>query len=494
MAIIGINRGSGARNTGGESTYSFSPASDVSKGSRLVVCLAMDNAAVGGGGPYAVATAGTMFDSVGNTYTYQTRQTASPGNTANDGVSTGIFDSLLDYPLRTTDTITITLSATTVARSYTLTEFQTDNPNWIVTQVWSGGVGGSGANTTPSKASEQPPATGEMLIGVMGAEMGDGTITVDSDTTNGDWSTAQNANVGTTTTGVEISSQYKLITTGGAQTFNQTITSADWASVMAVYTESPLEITNRGSGSRNTGAETNYVITPGSDFRAGTRAVLQLSYDNSGTNGADPFNTITDSLGNTWATDDSQLNDPGAANAGNALRTFSSLLTTPLTTANTITVDFGANTTVARAYILWEIKAKAGFVPAFLGNTSEATGSSTTPTITRTAVGIPVGALVLGVMGAQHGDATVTADSDTTSGSWSVGILANVGTTTAGVKIYSQHKHLLTSADQTFNQTITSSTWCTMVVLYVVVLPNIVFNNYKFIKAGNGMSVTEKIR
>jgi hypothetical protein len=103
-----------------------------------------------------------------------------------------------------------------------------------------------------------------------------------------------------------------------------------------------ITVTARGTGGNSTTA-TSIAIVPASNFAAGTFAVLCLSYDNSGTSGADPFSSISDDAQNTWVSAQASLNDPGAANAGNTGRIFTSQMQTKkLTTGDTITVSFGA--------------------------------------------------------------------------------------------------------------------------------------------------------
>lgn len=244
MALTSTNRGSGARNTGGESTYAISPASTIAAGSFAVLALSVDNAAASGTNPITGVT-----DSVGNTWAAVNGRTRTAG-VANDGVSLNTYASTLATQITSSDTITVNFSTTTVARSYTLTEVASDNGG-TVKIVRASTATGVGASTTPSGTTTEMVYTGDMLFSVMGAEHGDGTITADSDTTNGSWSTAQTANVGTTTAGVEICTQNKIVTAIGDQTYNTTITSADWAVVSMILTDTtkiiPQFLTNGGS-------------------------------------------------------------------------------------------------------------------------------------------------------------------------------------------------------------------------------------------------------
>ena len=209
--------------------------------------------------------------------------------------------------------------------------------------------------------------------------------------------------------------------------------------------------TNRGV-SGNATAATSLTVTPASNLTAGAFAILCVAYDNSGASGADPFTTITDSVGNTWTSRVNVLNDPGAASAGATLRIFTSRITT-LTTANTITVNFGSSTT-AKAWTLTEVVSNAGLVPTFVNGTGTAQ-TTATPTITTSS--ITIGNLVLGAAGGE-GNGTTTGDADTTNGTWSTQQETGFGTTTGGQEITSQFKVVTATATQTYNPTFSAST------------------------------------
>lgn len=217
-----------------------------------------------------------------------------------------------------------------------------------------------------------------------------------------------------------------------------------------------LSAANRGSGGNNTAA-TSLTITPASNFTAGSFGILAVAYDNAGSQGADPFITISDTPVNAWTTRITVLNDPGAASAGAALRIFTAPIST-LTTANTITVSFGATSVTAKAWTLVEVSTNvAGAVVSYLTG-SQATGSGTTQTITTSS--ITINNLVFGALG-QEGNGTRTGDSDTTNGSWSTAQSAGFGTTTGGQEIISQYKIVTATGAQTYNPTATAlGDWC----------------------------------
>lgn len=212
----------------------------------------------------------------------------------------------------------------------------------------------------------------------------------------------------------------------------------------------PLSGINRGTGG-NTTAATSIAIVPGANFASGSMAILALAYDNSGASGADPFTSISDNTGNTWTSRDNRLNDPGAASAGSTLRIFTTAVGT-LGTGTTITVNFGSSTT-AKSWTLTEVTAAVNFIPFFITN-GGATGTSTTPTVTTGS--ITNGDMVFGAM-ANEGNATVTADSDTTNGTWSTQQTVNNGTGTGGMQVASQFKVVNATATQTYNLTLSAS-------------------------------------
>jgi len=224
--------------------------------------------------------------------------------------------------------------------------------------------------------------------------------------------------------------------------------------------------TDRGAGSRSTGSETTYVVSPSGTIATGSLAVLCAAYDNSATGGADPYSSISDSVGNTWTEGGGPtvaLRDPGAANDGVVARWFYSELTTQLTISDTVTISFGANTTVSRAYVFHEVTAATGSSVSAFGDTAT-TGGSTTPSVTRT--GPTSGQMVIGFVAIERGTGTtVTGDADATSGAWSTHQVSQVSTGVGGMSITSQRKVTTATGDQTYNPTLgTSSDWATIIL------------------------------
>lgn len=226
-----------------------------------------------------------------------------------------------------------------------------------------------------------------------------------------------------------------------------------------------VTITARGNGSTNTGGQTTLVGTMASTAADDQMVFLLAAYDNSGTVGADPYSSITDTHGNTWTPIVNILNDPGAADAGVVVRAWYTLQNVSnLVSGNTVTVTFSA-TTVARCWQLYEALSDEPGKTALVHATTN-TGSSTASTAVSVAItqastltgdGTQV---IVAFMGAEHGGTTVTDDADTSGGSWSTGVLNQVGTTTAGMTLNSQYKTPNARVSQTFNNTLgTASDW-----------------------------------
>src|SRR6185295_8457523 len=145
--------------------------------------------------------------------------------------------------------------------------------------------------------------------------------------------------------------------------------------------------TDRGSNNLNTAA-TTVAIAPGSNFDQATFAVLCLAYDNAGSAAADPYSSISDNKSNTWTSRQAALYDPGAASAGATLRIFTSPMEkAALTTSDTITVSFGANTPTAKSWTLHQVTSDSpyGVVGYVTGNVNAGAGTGT-PTVTTTSI------------------------------------------------------------------------------------------------------------
>ncbi len=137
----------------------------------------------------------------------------------------------------------------------------------------------------------------------------------------------------------------------------------------------------------------------------------------------------------------------------------------PFTSSDSVAVNFGTNVVAA----VWTFQDVVTDQPntkvRFIGGT-EASGASTTPSITRAVGGYATGDLIVGAVGAEQ-TAAITADSDTTEGSWSAALTTSVGSGATGQEIITQRKVVTAAAaGQTYNVTITSTDWTAMILVF----------------------------
>lgn len=99
-----------------------------------------------------------------------------------------------------------------------------------------------------------------------------------------------------------------------------------------------ITVTERDAHNGSTAA-TSHALVPATNFTSNTYALLILGYENTGTAGADPISSVTDTDSNTWTLIHNVLYDPAGAGAGTVLR-FYECSNCSLTTGDTITVAF----------------------------------------------------------------------------------------------------------------------------------------------------------
>lgn len=253
MALTGTDRGTGG-NTTAATSLAVVPGSTIPAGDMAVLVVAYDNAGSGGSDPYS-----SISDSAGNTWTSRQNSLNDPG-AASAGVAFRIFTSLLTTQLTTGSTITVSFGSTSVtAKAWTLSSVNggAGTPTYVT------GGQATGSSTTPSVTSGSI-ASGDMIVGAFGAEAGTTqTLTGDSDTTNGSWSTAQYAEFGSTTSGMTAGSQRKVVSAAGAQTFNVTLgISSDWAAAW-ISIDEVGSVTHDATGTATgTGTLAGAAVTP----------------------------------------------------------------------------------------------------------------------------------------------------------------------------------------------------------------------------------------
>lgn len=211
--LTGTDRGTGT-NTTSATTTTLSPASNFSAGSMAVLIIAADNPASG-------ENFSSVTDTLGNTWVEQNTSVQDPG-AAGAGVQGAFYTTLQNGGTLTTGTtITITWSGNVPADCWTLMEI-TPGAGSVVEFVTSGD--GTGSSTASPTVTTGSITNTNMVIGGLFNEQGTGqTVTQDGDTTNGNWSTQQTTEIGTTDTGMTVASQRKVVTATATQTYNPTL-------------------------------------------------------------------------------------------------------------------------------------------------------------------------------------------------------------------------------------------------------------------------------
>lgn len=217
MALTGTDRGTGTHNTAATS-FTGSPGSNLTAGAMAVMVIASDNAGTLG----ALMATFTVTDTKGNTWTRRQSPLNDPG-AAGQGVEGAIFTTPQNGGALTTgDTITVSFSDSPTAKTWTLMEVTAGAGNEVAYVTGNIGTGGTGTSSPTITTGTITDAN--MVIGALFLESGASTtITEDSDTTNGSWSTQQQAKIGSAAAGTCAASQRKVVTATATQTYNPTL-------------------------------------------------------------------------------------------------------------------------------------------------------------------------------------------------------------------------------------------------------------------------------
>lgn len=186
-----------------------------------VLCIASDNSFTGGAsGLYP----STINDLRSNTWTLRADWVYDPVGT-NVGAEIGVYTCVLTTGLQIGDTITLGAyngGVSVPAKMFALWEFA---PTGAGSMSYVTGAQGTASNTTSPTVTTSSIANGDYVIGLMGAEgsaSGEDNITQTSDTTNGVWKKQASVTRGSGATAMAVATQWKKVTSAGAQTYNPT--------------------------------------------------------------------------------------------------------------------------------------------------------------------------------------------------------------------------------------------------------------------------------
>lgn len=233
MAITVTKRHNAGNNSAGTS-WAFSPTSDFSSGSHAALFIAADNSSTNGD----TNNISSVTDSLGNTWTKYQGPLYDPGS-ANQGVQGGVFSTPMDAgTITTSTTITVNFGASTTAKGAVLFEV-TPTTGYKIVYSASGDDTAGATTTAPSMVTGTITANNLVICGVFAEYGSDYSITFDSDTSNGSWSSGYQGTVGTGTTGITVFVQYKVVTGTATQTHNMTTNSMDVHASWIEFSEIP---------------------------------------------------------------------------------------------------------------------------------------------------------------------------------------------------------------------------------------------------------------
>lgn len=213
-----------------------------------------------------------------------------------------------------------------------------------------------------------------------------------------------------------------------------------------------MALTFANSGNTNFASPATSMTVNAQSGAVGDFLIAIVALDNGGSSGAalSPV-TIATSGSNppSWTQRLTVNRTAGAVNDGATLHIF----TAPVTTAfssRTTTVSFPS--CEQGSLLIFKVTPAAGNTVEWVGSSTTATGSSTTPSVGP--LSVTDGYTVVGAFAIETDD-VITGDSDTTNGSWSsiVSVVGDGGVDADAQRVLSQHKTVSATGNQTYNVT-----------------------------------------
>ena len=216
-----------------------------------------------------------------------------------------------------------------------------------------------------------------------------------------------------------------------------------------------LTVALANSGTQN-GTGTTIDVALNIAFAAGDILVAIVACDNGGSNGAISLSSTSTLSGETVTNRRNNNHDPGSTRAGDTLGIWTSVMATSKTGSETIRFTKASADYIG--VVLWKVSSNGASGRAAYASVGGSSGADAATTSTTTGT-LAVGYAVIGGT-AYEGNTTITADTDSSNGSWSAQTvaLANSGTTATSMAVASQYKVTTTAAaTQTYNTAFTSS-------------------------------------
>lgn len=277
MALT-ISQAGSATSTTSSSTLVVTPTVSFSQNDGVLVCIAADNS-----GTLGAISISSVSDSQSNTYTLH-RSVKTQGGSINNLASAAIYLCAVTNAISTSDSITVNFSPNTPAKAVVIYRI-------VCASGKKPSVANSGSSSPVSAATSSSRSTvtisaNDAVFMVAGIETNE-SVTTDTDTLRGSWSSAYSAtaDTGTLATSMQVVTQYKTVTSSGTQAWDLSwATSTDYCAAYATITEvaalSTVTKTATGSG---TGTAT--AATKVTQLRLGIHTDFSFGF----TNGAGRF-------------------------------------------------------------------------------------------------------------------------------------------------------------------------------------------------------------
>jgi hypothetical protein len=215
----------------------------------------------------------------------------------------------------------------------------------------------------------------------------------------------------------------------------------------------------------------------------GDLLVVLVAADNAGAAGAASISGVTDSAGNTYAQQALINNTPGGVAADGATM---AIFTAPVTVAlasGTVTANFSP-ATAAKTIQVYRAQPGAGEAVSIIAADTLGTTPTATTSFAGNTVSVTNGDTIIATAAAER-NALLSADSDTTNGSWSANVNrnANTGAATTSMFNVSQFKTVNATGNQQYN--VGFSATCdgatSHLILRPVPLTSLIFNPHPFL-------------
>ena len=237
MALVYASAGVAAAASGASPT-TIATTVALAVGDVLVVAMAFDNSGGGGADPMTAFAAAPASGAM----TVVSAQTGlnDPG-AASAGLCTRVNAYRVTTAINSGTNISISWTGTVVVRAFVMVKVNSNTGGMIASYRTNHGATGTNVVASATPALTTPSVTnGELVLCWAGCEYGVN-LTGDADTTNGTWGTIVTTFNGSTTSGISVGVQGKVVTATATQAFNPTDGGnvTDWILGALLFTEAP---------------------------------------------------------------------------------------------------------------------------------------------------------------------------------------------------------------------------------------------------------------